>query len=123
MYKIVFYKNKNNISELQEYIKELSNAKDSNKNSKIKFIKVTTYIDLLSQYGFNLGKPYIKHIEQDIWELRPLKDRIFFANIKNNEIILLNHFMKKTQKTPQREIKKAKKLLQEFKMRSDENEQ
>ncbi len=108
MYKIIFYKDKNNISELQEYIKELSNTKNSNKNSKIKFIKITNYIDLLSKYGFNLGKPYIKHIEQDIWELRPLKDRIFFASIKNNKIILLNHFMKKTQKTPQREIKKQR---------------
>lgn len=31
---------------------------------------------MLSKYGTNLGDTYIKHLQEDIWELRPLRDRI-----------------------------------------------
>lgn len=36
-------------------------------------------------------------------------------NIENNKFVLLNIFVKQTQKTPQREIEKAKKLLDNYK--------
>ena len=61
----------------------------------------------------------MKHIEGDIWELRPLKDRIFFFYWKDNTFILLHYFIKKTQKTPQREIEQAKRNLKDFLDRSD----
>lgn len=76
------------------------------------------YIDLLSEYGLKLGEPYIKKIEDDIWELRPMRDRILFASWYNNKFILLNFFMKKTNKTPKREIDKAKRLFKDYKKRS-----
>ena len=46
----------------------------------------------------------MKHLEGDIWELRPLRDRILFAAWVGDSFVLLHHFVKKTQKTPQREI-------------------
>lgn len=118
MYKIIFYRDKNGTSEVEEYIKELSAKRNTSKDFKIKFTKVVSYIDLLSRNGFELNAPYIKHIDAEIWELRPLRDRILFAYWDKNKFILLNHFMKKTQKTPEREIEKAKRLLQEYKRRS-----
>lgn len=66
----------------------------------------------------NMGEPYIKHIEENIWELRPLRDRIFFTYFDNNTFILLNIFMKQTNKTPRREIDEAKRKLQDFINRS-----
>ena len=39
-----------------------------------------------------------------------------------NNIILLSYFKKMTQKTPQREIKKAKKYMKDYIERSKENE-
>ncbi|MBR3186480.1 MAG: type II toxin-antitoxin system RelE/ParE family toxin [Lachnospiraceae bacterium] len=42
----------------------------------------------------------------EIWELRPLRNRILFAAWVNDSFVLLSHFMKKTQKTPKREIEK-----------------
>lgn len=62
-----------------------------------------------------MGEPYIKHLSDNIWELRPIRDRILFAYLKNNKFVLLNIFVKQTQKTPQREIEKAKKLLDNYK--------
>lgn len=70
---------------------------------------------MLEERGLTLGEPYIKHIDGDIWELRPLRDRILFATWENNKFIILNQFIKTTQKTPKREIEKAKRLLEVYK--------
>ena len=76
---------------------------------------------MLKYYGLNLREPYIKKLDHEIWELRPLRDRILFASWCNNKFILLSIFMKQTQKTPQREIEKAKRLLKDYKERNDKN--
>lgn len=55
----------------------------------------------------------MKHIEDEIWELRPGKNRVLYFFYKNNKYILLHHFVKKTQKTPRREIEKAKKEMKD----------
>lgn len=68
------------------------------------------------------SEPYVKHIEDELWELRPLKDRIFFAVWHGDVFVLLHHFTKKTRKTPRREIKKAKNKLIEFRKRSEDDE-
>lgn len=62
-----------------------------------------------------MGEPYLKHITDDIWELRPKKVRIFFSYLGDNKYVLLNYFIKKTKRTPIREIIKAKKLLKSVK--------
>lgn len=116
MYKIVFYQDKKGVSSVKEYIDEL-NQNYSNKDNRVKLKKITAYINQLSEKGLELGIPYIKHIEGDIWELRPLRDRILFAYLDNNKFVLLTCFMKKTQKTPKQEIEKAKRLLKEYKRR------
>ena len=76
--------------------------------------KIISYIDILSQRGLSISEPYIKYIEDKIWELRPLRYRILFSRIDNNSFILLSMFTKKTKKTPKNEIEKAKKLLEEY---------
>ena len=72
--------------------------------------------------GTRAGMPYTKHIDGDIWELRPLKDRFFFVYWKNNKFIALHHFHKKTKKTPKREVDQAKRNLDDFLERIDNHE-
>ena len=120
MYDVVFYTTKDGFSEIQDYLQKLQMKTD--KNSRINFNKIIAYIDMLAKYGLELGTPYIKHIKNDIWELRPIRNRILFAHLNNNKLILLTIFMKKTQKTPYREIEKAQKYLEDFFNRSDDNE-
>ena len=121
MYIIEIYEDVRGKSEIKEYVKRLQ--EQHNKNNSIKLNKIISYIRKLREYGLNLGVPYIKHIKDDIWELRPLKDRILFAYYKENKFVLLSCFIKKTKKTPDREIKKAKRLLQDYKKRSEKNEE
>lgn len=112
MYEIIFYKDKRGKSETEECLQRLQERRD--KSSRIKANKVIAYINLLKKYGMNLGEPYIKHLRKNIWELRPIRDRILFAYLKNNKIVLLTVFLKQTQKTPEKEIERAERYLKDF---------
>ena len=117
MYNILFYKDKNGRNEIQEYILDLENKND--KNSKIKFNKIISYINILPKYGIIIGQPYVKYIGDDLWELRPLRDRILFAFYGKNTFILLSIFMKATRKAPKMEIEKAKRFLKDWRDRNE----
>lgn len=117
MHSIYFYRDKQGKQPVVEYLDSL--AAKSDKDSRIKLKKIQDYMHILEQYGKLAGEPYIKHIDGDIWELRPLRDRIFFVGWHHDSFVLLHVFMKKTQKTPSREIEKAKRELFDLKERED----
>lgn len=120
MYEINFYRDKNGKEPIKEYLLKLANKKD--KDSRINFNKIRDYIRILKIHGTRAGEPFIKHIEGDIWELRPLKNRIFFVGWTDKQFILLHHFIKDTQKTPKREITRAKKNMYDYIERRNKNE-
>lgn len=66
---------------------------------------------LLEEYGNQLREPYSKHVKDGIFELRVKEgtniSRIFYFFYIGKKIILTNGFIKKTQKTPIEELKKA----------------
>ena len=98
-----------------EYLKDLAGRKD--KDSRIKLNKHNDYLQALAEYGLKLGEPYVKHLQGDIWELRPLRDRSLFAVWNGESFVILHTFMKKTQKTPKREIEQALREFADFKER------
>lgn len=122
MFKINFYKDAAGRQPVKEYLDSLQKAADTSKDSRIKLKKIVEYIDILSQNGTRAGIPYVKHIDGDLWELRPLRDRIFFFCWQGDHFILLHHFLKKSQKTPKREIEQAKRNLKDFIERSTHHE-
>jgi phage-related protein len=119
MYAIIYYENKNGNSPVKEYINSLTSKRD--KDSRVKLSKIYEYTRYLSELGKQAGEPYVKHLNGEIWELRPTRDRILFAAWDGQGFILLHHFMKKTQKTPPREIEQAKRNLTDYKGRHDGN--
>jgi len=102
-------------SDVEDYLRELSVKRD--KDSRIKLNKIHEYIEALSEYGTAIGLPKVKHLTGELWELRPLRDRIIFVAWIDNSFVLLHHFMKTTQKTPSREIEQAKRELAYLKER------
>ena len=118
---IYFYKDKQGNQPVLDYMREL--ARHDSKDSRIKLNKLNDYIELLSQHGTRAGQPYTKHLDAEIWELRPLRDRILFVAWWDGSFVLLHHFVKKTQKTPRREIEKAKRELQDLKERGLRDEE
>ena len=115
MHKIVFYVDEDGKSQLLDYINELGAS--GSKDSRIKLTKIREYVKALSVNGTYLPEKYVKHLDGEIWELRPLSDRILFAGWVDGAFVLLHSFVKKTQKTPKREIVRAKKELEDFKER------
>ena len=80
-------------------------------------IKITASLEILSRDGF-LKEPYAKRIDKDLFEIRVKYKgqwRAIYAYLQKNTIIVLSAFQKKTQKTPMKEMKKAKKRLFQYK--------
>ena len=117
MFKLNFYVAENGECQVMDYIESLEKRND--KDSRIKLAKIRSYMSVLERLGTMAGEPFMKHIEGDIWELRPLRDRIFFVGWKDNRFVLLHQFMKKSQKTPKREIEQAKREYADLKARED----
>lgn len=114
MYEIEFYEDKNGKSEVADFIRDLNRKSSTSKERRINFNKIVAYLDLLEEFGTRVGEPVTKHLDGEIWELRPLRNRLLYAYYKDNRFIILHHFIKKTQKTPKREIEQAKKNLQDY---------
>ena len=114
MYEVDFYENKQGEQPIKEFLITLRNKAQKSKDARIQYQKIIAYIRSLEEYGTRIGEPVVKHIEGDIWELRPLSHRIFFFYWKDNQFILLHHFVKKTNKTPKKEIKQAQRNLKDF---------
>lgn len=121
MYTVEFYKDKNGKSEIIEYLDKLG-QNPNNKADRVNRNKILSYIGALEKYGTRVGNPIVKHIEGNLWELRPLSNRIFFFYWQDNKFVLLHHFIKKSQKTPPKEIEQARNKLKDFIERNDVNE-
>ena len=81
--------------------------------------KVRAIVKLLEEYG-RLVAPFGEKVEgcSGLFEIRA-KDasgqyRVFYVYAAGDEVYLLNGFVKKTQKTPPAEIKKALKIKKEI---------
>ena len=122
MFEIIFYEDENENSEILDYLDDLQARSETDKNARINREKILTYLEALRQYGTRIGKPVVKHIDGKIWELRPLSNRIFFFYWEDNNFVLLHHFVKKSQKTPEKELNKARKKLKSFLERNDSHE-
>lgn len=69
------------------------------------------------EFGANLGMPHTKAIESGLFELRVKGKegiaRIFYCTKIGQRIVMLHVFIKKSQKTPKRELKLAIQRLHE----------
>lgn len=77
--------------------------------------KIVFYQD---KKGISSVKEYIDELNQNYSNKdNRVKLKKITAYLDNNKFVLLTCFMKKTQKTPKKEIEKAKRLLKEYKRR------
>ena len=86
--------------------------------------KIEKVIDLLSDQGPFLRRPYADKIRGPVYELRihlgSDQLRILYAFIFKEQIILLHIFRKKTNAIPSKEIELAENRLNHFRERYDE---
>ena len=69
----------------------------------------------MRQYGPNLGMPYTRALGDELFEIRAKGKegiaRIFYCTVWCGKIMILHGFVKKTDKTPRRELATARRRL------------
>jgi len=109
-WKINYYHNQNNSSPIREWLDSLANEPKA---------EIFRILQMLGKYGIDLGLPFVRPLESKIYEIRA-KDRsgiyrvLYFAHT-DKTFVLLHGFIKKTQKTPRKEIEIALKRMKEVK--------
>ena len=73
--------------------------------------------DLMLEFGSNLGMPHTRAMKGGLFELR-LKGaegiaRVFYCTQVGERIVMLHGFIKKSQQTPPKELRVAKRRLKE----------
>ena len=103
---------KRKITAYKTYFVDFINTLTEKEAKKIFYI-----LDLLKLQE-RLSTKFVKHIKNGLYELRAEYNsniyRIFFCFDEGQIVILFNGFQKKSQKTPQKEIEKALKIMEEY---------
>jgi phage-related protein len=72
--------------------------------------------EVIEEFGPALGKPHTAPMGNGLFEIRAKGKegigRAFFCAVK--EIVILHSFIKKTQRTPKKELEKARRRLKEL---------
>lgn len=79
-------------------------------------LEFEAHIKVLEQQG-KLEHPHAKKVSKNLFEIRVRVHgayRGFYAYIGNEDIIILHFFRKKTQKTPEKHLKVAKRRLRYY---------
>lgn len=108
-WKIIAYTKRNGQVPMDDFLNTLNPKQEA---------KVLRSIQLLEEFGPSMGMPHVKFLGDGIYELRTqLASDIFRTTLfhyQDQQIVLLHGFKKKTQKTPPREIRKAKAYRNDF---------
>jgi len=114
---IDFYKNANGRAPALEFLKTLD---------KKVLAKINRTFDLLEFYGSELREPHSKPLDDGIFEMRiqisSTHIRILYFFYNGGVIILTNGFVKKTNKTPKKELTLAKKYRDDYVRRYKKDE-
>ncbi len=79
------------------------------------YARITERMEVL---GPNLGMPFTRVLGEGLFEIRAKGHegigRAFFCTVVGHEIVILHAFIKKTEKTPRKELALARKRLKEI---------
>jgi phage-related protein len=106
---VEFYEDLGGASPLEEFLDR------QGPGIRARFVKEA---QLLQTFGFTLREPHVKHIAGKIWELRFRHNReafrVFYFCPGGKKFVLLHIFVKKTEKTPRREIEIALSRMEDY---------
>ena len=121
MYRVEFYETEDGDSQIWDFREDLRLKAAVSKDARIQHKQASLYIELLQQNGTHMNENITKHLEDGIWELRPGNNRVFYFFFQDDIFVLLHQFRKKSQKTPKREIEKAKRERDDYLSRKENN--
>lgn len=114
MFDVDYYEDENGKKPAEEFIDSL--------DVKMR-AKVFGRLELLEEHGSELDMPFSRHLDDGIFELRTVVGnnitRILYFFVVGRRVILTHGFVKKTRKTPAREIDRAKKIREDWRKRNE----
>ena len=114
-FKVLFYQKADGSEPVKQFLNSLKKKRRA---------KVVRTIEALQNTGNDLRDPYSKHLDDGIFELRAKVgtdiSRVLYFFFIGQRVILTNGFIKKTQKTPKKEINLAKKYRNDFLQREEQ---
>lgn len=106
---IAFYEKSDGTRPAEEFLYSLESKMQA---------KMLRTIQLLGELGFDMREPFSKPLGDGIFELRAQVgnniSRVLYFFIVGQRVVLTNGFIKKTQKTPAKEIELAKKYRADY---------
>lgn len=107
--KVLFFVSPTGQHPIKDFLSSLNNKQEA---------KLLRIINNIKIYGLNSVIPHLKKLSgTPFWEIRVLGNdnlRIIYAIPLGKYVLLLHGFIKKTQKTPQKEINIATKRLESW---------
>jgi len=107
-WKIIYYISPSDENPVKDFL-------DKRPSVKLKALRILSHI---KEYGLQTAIPHIKKLSgTPLWEIRILGDdstRILYFTRQSKQIVLLHAFIKKTDKTPGKEISIALNRLGEL---------
>lgn len=73
--------------------------------------------ELIEEFGPKIGMPYTRSAGSGLFEIRAKGKegiaRALYCNLTGKELVIVNAFIKKSQKTPRKELALARKRMKE----------
>ena len=80
--------------------------------------RVARTLDLLEEFGIELGMPYAKHLEKQLWELRVRQARnryrVIYFLASGQTFVLLHGLTKKTGPVPRSDLETAERRRDDY---------
>jgi phage-related protein len=101
-----------------EFLNETAEAEFDGLPTEIK-AKIVRISQLIEQVGIlSVKEPYVRHVQDKIWEIRARgKEKLarsLYITVTGKRVVILRTFVKKTRKTPKREIELALQRIKEL---------
>lgn len=88
---------------------------------RARLVRISKFIEAVGLP--NVHEPHVKHLEGSLWEMRMKGrdgiSRALYVTVQGRRVVVVRVFVKKTQKTPRREIELA--LRRATEMTDDQN--
>lgn len=109
MWNIEYYESASGKHPVEEFI-DILDAKSR--------ARIARTLDLLEEFGINLGMPYARHLEKQLWELRVRhgknRYRVIYFFYTEQTFILLHGLIKKTGPVPRADMEIAQKRRDDY---------
>ncbi|MCD9020200.1 type II toxin-antitoxin system RelE/ParE family toxin [Cohnella silvisoli] len=115
MYKFEFA----SLPEVNAFLEDIEDRKNKgDKHARIMFEKIAYCIERVRLQGTRAGIKIIKDLKgkenDNLYELRPLDERIFMCLWNGNHFIMLSHYTKDANETDDLELAKARRLRDKY---------